>query len=146
MRQKVSLPKNKYNERGARIQGDCASLAIPRRRRFAEPTPAFKGPAAPPGFRDSGNYNGYGVLWSVGTSGYSWSSTITSSNVRYLGLYYSRLRPQDSGGRAYGLQLRCLQEEGAPRHAKAGIGFDNYRRAADSKRCSAQPAPDRTAA
>ena len=103
-------PKNKHNERGARIQGDCAPLAIPRRRRFAEPIPAFKDRAAPPGFRDAFGDRGYGGLGYVGARGSSWSSTAFGSSIRFFELGPDWLTPQHSSLRAYGFQLRCLQE------------------------------------
>ncbi len=63
---------------------------------------------AAPGYR----HRDYGTLYAVGNSGYSWSSSIAGTNAHNLGFYYSWLNPQDSSGRANGLQLRCLQEEG----------------------------------
>ncbi len=68
-----------------------------------------------PGFRDAGNNNGYGKLWSVGTYGFGWSSSIpvaTQVAHRAYFLYFSCdwIRPDDSYGRAGGLLLRCLQE------------------------------------
>lgn len=110
MRQKVPPKKNKHNERGARIQGDCAPLAIPRRRRFAEPIPAFKDRAAPPGFRDAFGDRGYGGLGYVGARGSSWSSTAFGSSIRFFELGPDWLTPQHSSLRAYGFQLRCLSE------------------------------------
>ena len=69
--------------------------------------PAFACRAAPaPGVRGHGE----GALWSVGTGGYIWSSSIAGTNAHGLGFDYSWLNPQDSSGRAGGLQLRCLQE------------------------------------
>ncbi len=50
--------------------------------------------------------------------GYSWSSTFTGSDARYLGFNYGFLARQASktpGGR--GFPLRCLQEEGGGRAA-----------------------------
>ncbi len=69
------------------------------------------GPA--PGFRDSG-WRGVaagGTLHQVGNNGYSWSSTITGSHAHFLYFYYYGVYPQHYDSRAYGLQLRCLQEE-----------------------------------
>jgi hypothetical protein len=80
----------------------------------------------PPGFRVYGS----GMLWYVGSNGYSWSSSIPSGsgNAHFLGFYFDGVGPQNSNYRAYGLPLRCLQEEGgAARHSKTGF-------------CSAKPA------
>ncbi len=64
-------------------------------------------PAAPaPGSRTDGS----GMLWSVGNGGYSWSSTESGTHARYLGFGTGGVNPQASTHRAYGLQLRCLQE------------------------------------
>ncbi len=59
-----------------------------------------------PGYRHRDN----GTLYAVGTSGYSWSSSIAGTNAHYLYFGYSWLNPQSSSGRANGLQVRCLQE------------------------------------
>ncbi len=55
---------------------------------------------------------GFGGLRDVGNYGYSWSSTIPaeSGNAHYLDFNYDGVYPQRSNYRAYGLQLRCLQE------------------------------------
>ncbi len=70
-------------------------------------------PAAPPGFRDSGYRNategGSGTLYSVGTYGCSWSSSIAGANARSLDFSYGGIGPQGSSYRAYGFPLRCLQ-------------------------------------
>ena len=67
----------------------------------------IKRPVAPaPGYRASGS----GLLRSVGTSGSSWASSITNSDVYYLGLGSSGFYTNDYGSRAYGFLLRCLQE------------------------------------
>ncbi len=63
-----------------------------------------------PGFRDAGNNNGYGKLWSVGTYGFGWSSAEADTNARFLYFSCDWIRPDDSYGRAGGLPLRCLQE------------------------------------
>ena len=57
---------------------------------------------------------GFGGLRDVGNYGYSWSSTIPaeSGNAHYLDFNYDGVYPQRSNYRAYGLQLRCLQEKG----------------------------------
>ena len=68
--------------------------------------------APAPGFRDAGSTKGYGVLWNVGNSGYSWSSTIPTGSgyARCLDFYAGGVHPQASTARAYGFPLRCLQE------------------------------------
>ncbi len=56
--------------------------------------------------------------------GYSWSSTFTGSDARYLGFNYGFLARQASktpGGR--GFQLRCLQEEGVKTVPKKNPAF-----------------------
>ncbi len=53
--------------------------------------------------------NGEGALWNVGNNGYSWSSTVSGSNVRFLDFDPTWLKPQNSNNRAYGFQLRCLR-------------------------------------
>ena len=63
-----------------------------------------------PGFRDAGNNKGYGTLYSVGSNGYGWTSTIVSTSAHFLNFSNIWLRPEDHGNRAYGLPLRCLQE------------------------------------
>ncbi len=76
-----------------------------------QPSSAERHPA--PGFRDSGwreTEGGSGTLYAVGTNGCSWSSTVSGSNVRFLDFNPAWLIPQDSSNRAYGFQLRCLQE------------------------------------
>ena len=59
----------------------------------------------------------YGTLWSVGYSGYSWSSTVSGSNVRFLDFGFYGVYPQHSNYRAHGFPLRCLQKEGGGRAA-----------------------------
>jgi hypothetical protein len=77
--------------------------------------------AAPaPGFRDSGwreTEGGSGKLWGVGYNGFGWSSTVSGARVRFLDFAPTWLKPQNSDTRAYGFQLRCLQEEGGGRAA-----------------------------
>ena len=76
--------------------------------------------AAPaPGYRDAMSARGFGGLRDVGNYGYSWSSTIPaeSGNAHYLDFNYDGVYPQRSNYRAYGLQLRCLQEKGGGRAA-----------------------------
>ena len=62
--------------------------------------------APAPGFRDYGS----GTLYYVGRNGYSWSSTVTDSHGYFLDFNYDWIYPNYSTHRAYGLQLRCLQE------------------------------------
>ncbi len=71
--------------------------------------------SATPVFRDSGYRNatgGSGKLYNVGNAGYVWSSTIPTGSgyAHSLGFSYGGVGPQDSYYRAYGRQLRCLQE------------------------------------
>ena len=68
--------------------------------------------ASAPGFRDAGEYNGYGALRNIGAGGYCWASTTSGSSAHYLSFSYSWLGPQYSNSRAIGFPLRCLQEEG----------------------------------
>ncbi|MDE6499156.1 MAG: hypothetical protein K2K83_00425 [Rikenella sp.] len=51
-------------------------------------------------------------MYYIGYSGYSWSSTIPSgsTNAHHLDFYYGGINPNYTHSRAYGLQLRCLQE------------------------------------
>ncbi len=63
-----------------------------------------------PGSRDAMSARGFGGLRDVGNNGYSWSSTVTGSNAHFLDFGYYGVGPQDGNYRAYGLQLRCLQE------------------------------------
>ena len=101
MRQKVGKERS---------QGVFAPLANPRRNgpNLAEKAPVFECRAAPPGFRVYGS----GMLWYVGSNGYSWSSSFPSGsgNAHFLGFYFDGVGPQNSNYRAYGLPLRCLQE------------------------------------
>ena len=78
---------------------------------MAKKKPTFACRAAPaPGYRDAGYYKGFGALRDVGDYGYSWSSTVSGSIVRFLDFNPTWLTPQNSNYRAYGFQLRCLQE------------------------------------
>ncbi|WP_299457482.1 hypothetical protein [uncultured Rikenella sp.] len=63
-----------------------------------------------PGFRDAGNYGRLGSLLSVGSNGYSWSSTVSGTNGMYLNFNVAWLYPSNANGHAYGFQLRCLSE------------------------------------
>ncbi|MDE5943966.1 MAG: hypothetical protein K2G93_00040 [Rikenella sp.] len=49
-------------------------------------------------------------MWSVGNYGYSWASTAAGANAHFLNFSYGGIGPNSSGYRAYGRQLRCLQE------------------------------------
>ncbi len=70
-----------------------------------------------PGFRDSGLRVG-GALYHVGHAGFSWSSFASEENTGYrLFFTYDEVYPQNHVSHAYGLQLRCLQEEGGGRAA-----------------------------
>ena len=67
--------------------------------------------AAPaPGFRDAGSTKGYGTLFGVGDYGFSWSSFASGDDACRLNFYGGGVYPQNNGCRAYGFQLRCLQE------------------------------------
>jgi hypothetical protein len=68
-----------------------------------QPSSAEQHPA--PGYR----HPSYGTLYSVGVYGFSWSSTASGSNAHNLGFSYGGVGPQNSDGRAFGFQLRCLQ-------------------------------------
>ncbi len=59
-----------------------------------------------PGYRTHGS----GTLYHVGDHGFSWSSTIAGSNAHNLHFNYGGIHPQNNSRRAYGFQLRCLQE------------------------------------
>ena len=59
-----------------------------------------------PGFRR----NTSGGLGSVGGDGYSWSSTVSSTNGVRLYFYTQSLNPSSAYHRGYGFQLRCLSE------------------------------------
>ena len=63
-------------------------------------------PSGTPGFRVYGS----GMLWYVGNSGYSWSSSMAGTSAHYLSFYYGGIGPQHGNGRAYGFPLRCLRE------------------------------------
>ena len=70
-------------------------------------------PSVPaPGYRDAGYYKGFGALRTVGYAGYIWSSTIPTGSgyAHYLHFNYGGIGPQNNNSRAYGFQLRCLQE------------------------------------
>ena len=55
--------------------------------------------------------HGFGGLRDVGVNGFSWSSTVSGSNVRFLDFNYgflARMASKTPDGR--GFPLRCLQE------------------------------------
>ena len=63
-----------------------------------------------PGFRDAGNYGRLGALMHVGTNGYSWASTVSSTDGVNLGFGVVWLLFSSTSGRAAGFPLRCLSE------------------------------------
>ena len=63
-----------------------------------------------PGFRDAESNRGAGALHSVGINGFSWSSTVSGSNVRFLDFHPTWLEPQDGNSRGNGFPLRFLHE------------------------------------
>ncbi len=81
---------------------------------FSPDRPTKRPVGAAPGFRDVYSDRGYGRLREVGYAGYIWSSSVPSgsSTAHYLTFHYGGIDPQYSYYRAYGRQLRCLQEEG----------------------------------
>jgi uncharacterized protein (TIGR02145 family) len=68
---------------------------------------AFASPLKLPmaGFRSSSN----GSLGNVGTFGSYWSSTVSSTNSRYLG-FFSSNAGMYTDGRAFGFSVRCLKD------------------------------------
>ncbi|MDE5944053.1 MAG: hypothetical protein K2G93_00490 [Rikenella sp.] len=50
-------------------------------------------------------------MYVVGNSGYSWASSVTTGTYAYyLGFHHGGIYPNNSHYRAFGFQLRCLQE------------------------------------
>ncbi len=113
-----------------------------------------RGRAAPPGFRDAMSTRGFGGLRDVGSTGYSWSSSIAGTDAHGLGFGYNGVNPQYYSNRANGLQLRCLQEHPKgvllairPRKAQpscaerhpSGTLTDEKRRAAACGLCREKP-------
>ncbi len=96
-------------------------------------------PAAPPGFRDAGNNKGYGTLYSVGTSGFNWSSTRTDTSAHYLYFSSPWLNPEGNSSRAHGFLLRCLQEKGTNRIGSADRR--NFAKKSPAFACRAAPEP-----
>ena len=64
-------------------------------------------------FIPAGGYkeNNQGEPEYVGHGGYSWSSSVSGTNGVYLYFSYAGLYPSSASNRAYGFQVRCLQEE-----------------------------------
>ena len=58
-----------------------------------------------PGYR----HRDTGALTNVGNNGYSWSSSVSSTNGMNLNFNSSWLNPSNTNNRAYGFQVRCLQ-------------------------------------
>ncbi len=50
------------------------------------------------------------MLRYVGGLGYSWSSTVNSTNGVYLRFVMNAVQPNYASYRAYGFPLRCLSE------------------------------------
>ena len=65
-----------------------------------------RGGAPAPGYRT----NVSGELYHVGSNGYGWASSYQESSSYYLAFQYDWLNPNFLSRRAYGIQLRCLQE------------------------------------
>ena len=61
-------------------------------------------PAA--GFR----YYDDGIVYSVGTDGYYWSSTVNSGYAYYLYFYGSNVSANNVSFRAAGFSVRCISE------------------------------------
>ncbi|MDE6499916.1 MAG: hypothetical protein K2K83_04345, partial [Rikenella sp.] len=61
------------------------------------------------GIRHNRGY-GSGTLYYVGNSGFSWASAFTVTYAYRLYFSSDAVTPNDGGDRAYGFQLRCLQE------------------------------------
>ena len=57
-------------------------------------------------------YRASGALTSVGSNGFSWSSSPTQSSTYagYLGFYATLVYPQNNFSRAYGFPVRCVRE------------------------------------
>ncbi|WP_294598439.1 hypothetical protein [uncultured Rikenella sp.] len=59
-----------------------------------------------PGYRDPSS----GGPWGVGHFGYSWASTVSSTNGMNLLFYATHLDPGNTYGHTHGFLLRCLSE------------------------------------
>ena len=100
-------------------------MANPRRNgpNLAEKNPVFMCRAAP-GLRAFE----YGTLWYVGSSGYSWASTQAGTEAYYMRFAHNGITAINyNNHRAFGLQLRCLQEEG-PGRSRERLRFVALRR------------------
>ena len=87
-------------------------------------------PAAPPGYRA----DLYGTFYCVGGYGHNWSSAIPagSGSARLFEFRFNWLNPKNSGTRAHGLQLRCLQEH--PEGVLLGFSQPNLSRACRARK------------
>ena len=87
-------------------------------------------PAAPPGYRA----DLYGTFYCVGGYGHNWSSAIPagSGSARLFEFRFNWLNPKNSGTRAHGLQLRCLQEH--PEGVLLGFSQPNLNRACRARK------------
>jgi len=54
-------------------------------------------------------YRSYGSLLSVGSNGYYWSSTVSSTNAHYL-YFSSSSAGLNANNRAYGFSVRCIKD------------------------------------
>ncbi len=85
----------------------CVASRNREKETLAKKKTTFECRAAPaPGDRTYGS----GMLWSVGDYGFSWSSFASVDDACRLNFYGGGVYPQNNGCRAYGFQLRCLQE------------------------------------
>ena len=75
---------------------------------------------------------GFGGLRDVGSTGYSWSSSIAGTDVHGLGFGYNGVNPQYYSNRANGFQLRCLQEH--PQGVLLGFSQPNLNRACQARK------------
>lgn len=60
-------------------------------------------------YKKGGYMNTDGQIYSS-HHGFSWSSSVSGTYGLYLSFYASHLSPSDTAYRAYGLQVRCLQD------------------------------------
>jgi hypothetical protein len=56
-----------------------------------------------------GRFSIFGSLFAVGDNGLYWSSTVSSTNARYL-FFDSSVAAMATINRAYGYSVRCLKE------------------------------------
>ncbi|MDE5944394.1 MAG: hypothetical protein K2G93_02270 [Rikenella sp.] len=52
----------------------------------------------------------HGKIRSVGSGGFGWSLSVTSTYAYDLNFYHDGVHSNHQGNRSYGFQLRCLQE------------------------------------